>query len=259
MLEDEDALMEAVRQARLVMVNEGRADNPWDQSKEAAKQTFMFMKGPEGGLQFKGGGKVTVNHIQKALREGKKKATEVVVVEEEPEPEVREPTQRAIEANGGLPLERPFDTAAVECKVTGRGLEEVAAGHQAEFTIEAYDGTGGRRAEGGDAFFVAIRGATRVRARITDNKDGSYKVEWKPPQSGQYTIAVSYFGMPLPGSPFNLVATTPVPHAPKCSVKGDALYSAVARSTQTFQVRRTPFAALKSRRVPVVHLETNLA
>ena len=146
-------------------------------------------------------------------------------------------TQRAIEANGGMPLMNPFDTAAVECKVHGSGISMAAVRHPAEFCIEAYDGTGARKQSGGDAFFVAIRGASRVRARITDKGDGSYKVEWKPPQSGQYQIAVSFFGLALPGSPFTLTATTPVPFAPHCVAKGAALYNAVARATQSFQVQ----------------------
>ena len=60
---------------------------------------------------------------------------------------------------------------------------------------------------------------------------------WTAPQSGLYAIAVSCFGVPLPGSPFAITATRPVPWAPNCRVSGDALSQAVARTTQSFAVR----------------------
>lgn len=170
------------------------------------------------------------------MRELKKQEAAEQAVEAPAVEPPRQATLRAIEANGGKPPERLFDTTAVECRVHGDGLERAAPMHMAEFIIEACDGTGQQRALGGDAFFVAIRGASRVRARISDNSDGTYKVEWKPPQSGQYSIAVSYFGVALPGSPWTLQATTPSPFAHNCIAKGTALYNAVARATQTFQV-----------------------
>ena len=175
--------------------------------------------------------------IKKALREAKK---QIQMEQEVEEPEVEPPrqaTQRCIEANGGRAPFNLFDTAAVECQVYGDGLEQVAPMHTAEFTIEACDATGQRKPEGGDSFFVAIRGASRVRSRITDNGDGTYTVEWKPPQSGQYSIAVSFFGLALPGSPWTVHATTPAPFAPNCVAKGQALFNAVARAVQTFQVK----------------------
>ena len=183
---------------------------------------------------------LTFIQVKKAHSQVKKRAEAKLKEAAAPAPAavpIRVATQRAIEANGGLPLMNPFDTAAVECKVHGPGISMAAVRHPAEFCIEAYDGTGERKQSGGDAFFVAIRGASRVRARITDKGDGSYKVEWKPPQSGQYQIAVSFFGLALPGSPFTLTATTPVPYAPHCVAKGAALFNAVARATQSFQVK----------------------
>jgi len=181
------------------------------------------------------GEKITQAQIKKAVRDAKKR---IIAEAPAPEPEpTREPTVRAIEANGGKVPLNVLDTTAVECRVTGEGLQRAAPMHTAVFHIEARDATGQRRSEGGDAFFVAIRGASRVRARIIDHGDGTYKVDWKPPQSGQYSIAVSFFGVALPGSPWTVHASTPVPFAPHCIAKGGALYSAVARATQTFQVK----------------------
>ena len=202
---------------------------------DAAKETIAFMTKREP-LLWSNGTKVTLNHMKKALREAKKRLDAPAPVEAPTAEPPRECTARAIEANGGKLPDKPFDTCAVESVVRGKGLVEAAPRLPAEFFIEAHDATGCRRAEGGDAFFVAIRGASRVRARIYDGHDGSYRVEWKPPQSGFYEVAVSFFGVPLPGSPFKMHTTEPKPFAPNCLVKGDALLAAVARHQHAFQV-----------------------
>jgi P2-related tail formation protein len=226
-MEEEDALLTAVRDARNQLL-QGSDDNA-----EPAAASILALVQADASLQ---GHKVTIAAVKKAMREARRR----VEVEEweppAPEPTRHEPTQRAIDANGGLPPANPFDTAAVECRVSGDGVAKAAVRHEAEFLIEARDATGQRRTSGGDAFFVAIRGASRVRARVTDNEDGTYGVLWKPPQSGAYEIAVSYFGHPLPGSPYQLHATKPVPYAPNCIVRGGALNNAVARASQSFQV-----------------------
>ena len=108
---------------------------------------------------------------------------------------------------------------------------------QAEFQILAITEAGKRRKEGGDSFFVAIRGASRVRARILDTKDGTYTVLWKPIVSGDYSIAVSLFGVSLPGSPYPAHVFDPAPFAPMCSASGSALKFITARTTHTFAMR----------------------
>lgn len=231
---DDDTLCQVVRQARdrLVAEAENEAFDPSPQSLLAVASKDPACIGI----------KLTANHIKKAMRMVKKqmdqeKEDQRVAAATAPAAEpTRAATMRAIEANGGVPPATPFDTCAVECRVLGQGLTLAAVKHPAEFIIESYDSTGKRRATGGDAFFVAIRGASRVRARITDNGDGSYKVEWKPPQAGAYSIAVSFFGVALPGSPFMMTVSTPAPFAANCVAKGAALYKAVARATQSFQV-----------------------
>ena len=105
------------------------------------------------------------------------------------------------------------------------------------FNIETVDGSGERVDILFDAqFFVAIRGVSQVRARVTDNGDGTWTVTWQPPQSGRYTIAVSNFGIPLPGSPYTVLASTPEPCPSKCIVRGEALSSGIAREVNTFMV-----------------------
>ena len=126
-------------------------------------------------------------------------------------------------------------------RVKGMGPAEITKGlrvnENAEFTIVARNENGSRLHKGGDVFFVAIRGGSRVRARIHDNHDGSYKVTWRPPISGEYSIAVSLFGVSLPGSPFTMIVFGAEPYAPNCEVSGDALFNIAARGTHTFEVR----------------------
>ena len=83
----------------------------------------------------------------------------------------------------------------------------------AEFEIHAIDSTGQPKNTGGDTFFVAIRGASGCRARVTDCNNGKYTIQWTPTVSGDYTIAVSLFGLSLPGSPFEARVFDPAPHA----------------------------------------------
>ena len=123
------------------------------------------------------------------------------------------------------------------CRVSGDGLRKVAVKQYGCFTIEAYDEEGKRKTVGGDAFFIAIRGASRVRAKVTDMRDGTYVVEWKPSVSGSYHVAVSLFGNSLPGSPYRLEVDSPFPYAPNCEARGEALRHATARVPQTFEMR----------------------
>ena len=89
------------------------------------------------------------------------------------------------------PSPRELPTAPERCTAEGKGLEECIAKRPAFFTIFAHNTDGVRKDVGGDAFFIAIRGASRVRAKVTDMRDGTYEKQWTPTNSGDYTIAVS--------------------------------------------------------------------
>ena len=145
-------------------------------------------------------------------------------------------SQRIMDPSGKHGTSDPTAMEVSKCRVVGSGCFEAAVRHPATFTIEAHDLSGSRREVGGDTFFVCIRGDSRVHCRVVDQKDGSYFCQWTPPQSGNYSISVSSFGVHLPGSPFNLRATAPEPFAQNCVVTGRALAKAIARDTQTFQV-----------------------
>ena len=149
----------------------------------------------------------------------RKKAVQEVVIEESDESEYESTDEE--DADEGA------KTVAARCRVDGDGLSTatVRSHDRNSFTIKAYDADGKRKREGGDAFFVNIRsGGVRLRAKVRDHEDGSYK------------IAVSLLGESLPGSPFACVAGTPTPSAELCSLSGDALVRAVSRQQQTFEV-----------------------
>ena len=59
----------------------------------------------------------------------------------------------------------------------------------------------------------------------------------KPSVSGKYSIAVSIFGVSLPGSPFALRSAVLQPDAEQCSVSGAALTIIVARTPHAFDIK----------------------
>lgn len=63
--------------------------------------------------------------------------------------------------------------------------------HGVQFTIVAQSSSGERQSSGGETFVVAIRGASKGRARVSDVGDGTYQIYWKPECSGTYQVAIS--------------------------------------------------------------------
>jgi len=98
-----------------------------------------------------------------------------------------------------LSSDRRFDkhknAMAIFSKAHGKGLESAIARKLAKFTIEARDAEGARMQHGGDTFTVTIHGASVVRARVQDNEDGTYSVEYKAAASGAYSISVLLYGL----------------------------------------------------------------
>ena len=107
---------------------------------------------------------------------------------------------------------------------------------KANFEIVAHDGKGIRRPYGGDKFAVTVRGASFVYAKVIDNNDGTYRIEYKPSTSGSYTIAITLAGRSMPGSPFALTVLAPCADASRCILKGDALKKVVARQSSSFDL-----------------------
>ncbi|CAF3564394.1 unnamed protein product [Adineta steineri] len=59
-----------------------------------------------------------------------------------------------------------------------------------------------------------------VPSKIVDNKDGTYRVTYKPNDAGRYLISVNYGGVPINNSPFN-VKVEPIGDASKCHISGN--------------------------------------
>lgn len=163
-------------------------------------------------------------------KKGKKGRKAELAVEEAPAPAAEEELVALDDTD------QPYQASATRSRVTGDGIVEATVRQPAYFVIEAMDSRGRRRHDGGDAFFVAIRGPSQTRAKVADNCDGTYLVVWKPHVSGTYTIAVSLLGVLLPGAPFTVHTSTCLPCASKCGARGEALYSATSRITQTFEM-----------------------
>ena len=89
---------------------------------------------------------------------------------------------RAWQLIGRQLLSEMPQTLAANCVVKGPALETATVRQANTFTIEAVDEAGQRQELGGDHFFVNIRGvasASRVRAVVRDEGDGTYTVEYK--------------------------------------------------------------------------------
>ena len=128
-------------------------------------------------------------------------------------------------------------TEAATCHVSGVGLSQALVLQEAHFIIEACDDTGARQVTGGDVFTVAVRMAsqgTRVRARVSDRGDGTYRVSYKSATSGPCSISVSMMNEPLPGSPFTCHVSGSTPAADMCILKG--LRRAIASRQEHFSV-----------------------
>ena len=133
-----------------------------------------------------------------------------------------------------VPESPVLPASADHCRIMG--LTGCSANTESFFEIEAVDENGKRSTSGGDSFFIAIRGASRVRARVSDNKDGTYTVMWKPELSGNYEVAISLFGNAIAGSPFTLHVHDHLPCAPNCEVKGRSLHHIIARTNSSFEI-----------------------
>ena len=148
------------------------------------------------------------------------------------------PTRERPEASSPTRQLTGAPAVARNCKIEGAGLAQATVRDAATFQIFGYDADGERCTSGGDAFFVAIHGkGVRVRARVTDEKDGSYTVRYLCSQSGTYYINISLYGEGLPGSPFVCKVGTPTADVSHCVVSGNALKRAIARVQQVFEIQ----------------------
>jgi len=122
----------------------------------------------------------------------------------------------------------------------GEGNNVVVAGTTETFTVIARDRFDNRITTGGLSIRAAIAGGpANVTATVTDNKDGSYKVDYTPTKTGVYQLTVSLESTPIGGSknPFQVVVIPADPYGPTSFASGSGLSKAVAGEDNPFEVQ----------------------
>jgi hypothetical protein len=108
----------------------------------------------------------------------------------------------------GSPLpDSPYPVTAIrgcnpnKVKAYGDGLEKAIVDEPNIFTIETRNaGTGG--------LGIAVEGPSEAEMNCADNKDGTCTVEYVPVEEGDYDINIKFDDDHIPGSPFQVPATT---------------------------------------------------
>jgi filamin len=97
-------------------------------------------------------------------------------------------------------------TDASQSRVWGPGVEDgVQDNLPTHFNIEARDKKGNPIREGGDPFEVKITGPKgEVPHKLTDNGDGTYRVDYAPEHAGNHRIDVGLRKKPVANSPYNI-------------------------------------------------------
>jgi filamin len=96
-------------------------------------------------------------------------------------------------------------TDAANSLVWGPGLEDVYDTKPAEFFIKARDRDGNDMGKGGDPFEVQVVGPNGdVPAKVADNNDGTYTVNYQPTDHGKHTIYVTLKNNAVAKSPYTV-------------------------------------------------------
>uniref|UniRef100_A0A8C7XYF2 Zinc finger RING-type eukaryotic domain-containing protein n=1 Tax=Oryzias sinensis TaxID=183150 RepID=A0A8C7XYF2_9TELE len=94
------------------------------------------------------------------------------------------------------------------CTVEGTGLWQAREGEQGSFTLVCRDSAGEQMARGGEHVVISIvhkeKKGCSVAATVTDNKDGTYRVSFRPEKAGAYSVWVCVKAQHVKGSPFVL-------------------------------------------------------
>ena len=119
-------------------------------------------------------------------------------------------------------------THAPHCTVDG--IQDCRASERTKLQIAARDLQDEPRTQGGDVFaFMAVHHSGRSVldcAEIYDEMDGRYTGHYVLVKSGEYSIAVTYGGVHIQGSPFHIQVAPGPPHPPKCTLETWTAFSA---------------------------------
>jgi len=97
----------------------------------------------------------------------------------------------------------------LKCIAFGPGLERAEVGYDAEFTVQCRNAQGKNITVGGEVIDVQIKApmnSSPVKAEVSDNGDGTYKVTYNPKAHGKHLINVNIRGKPIQNSPFSVNA-----------------------------------------------------
>ncbi|KAM9292243.1 tripartite motif-containing protein 3 isoform 2-T2 [Gastrophryne carolinensis] len=102
---------------------------------------------------------------------------------------------------------------------TGEGLRQALVGHQTSVTVTTKD-KDGELVRSGNATLQAQLNCPDGGAHegeVTDNKNGTYEVQYTPRHEGEHHLHLRLYGQPLRGSPFRVRAVKPgdVPASPE--------------------------------------------
>ena len=105
-------------------------------------------------------------------------------------------------------LEILHQAKASQCITKGKGLEEGAAGGEAQFVLMTRNAQGRQCYNKHDRVTVEISDEQErecaMEVRINDNKNGSYKISYSPKEQGRYKVTVKVNGGHVLGSPFTV-------------------------------------------------------
>ena len=105
-------------------------------------------------------------------------------------------------------LKTPFlsKTEAQQSKAEGKGINEVIVGLEAQFVLTTRNAEGEQCYEARDCVTVEIRNQPgqdcATKARVQDNKDGSYKISYFAKETGRCHLSVKVNEEHVHGSPF---------------------------------------------------------
>eukprot|EP01120_Amphizonella_sp_Union-15-10_P001143 TRINITY_DN11194_c0_g1_i1.p1 TRINITY_DN11194_c0_g1~~TRINITY_DN11194_c0_g1_i1.p1 ORF type:complete len:828 (-),score=154.77 TRINITY_DN11194_c0_g1_i1:52-2535(-) len=134
---------------------------------------------------------------------------------------------------------------ASKCNVEGlKVIKRMTLGQEAQLVIEAKDIEGQEIRTGGEQFHCVAIGKNKTEpVEITDNKNGTYSINWKPTEPGEYKISVTYDSskQPVAGSPFLCIVKAPaisssLARSIQCSLEGQGLKHGIVKRRSKFTV-----------------------
>ena len=106
-------------------------------------------------------------------------------------------------------LEILHQTKASQSIAEGKGLTETFAGCETQFTLTTKTAEGRQCYNKGDCVTVEIRDQRGrecgTEVRISDNKNGQYKISYSLKEQGRYSIIIKVNGEHVRGSPYDLL------------------------------------------------------